>query len=549
MSKTLKIVVAQLNFLVGDIFNNCERIITAAKAAKAEFSADLLVLPELALTGYPPEDLLFRQDFHDNVAEALKQLQQQITDIDVILGFPRQTSSGIYNTAGYIHHGKLETYYYKQALPNYGVFDEKRYFIAGKQTQLIKIKAITIGLGICEDLWTPEPIAKAKQAGAELFISINASPFNMQKNHQRIAILKQRISETSIPIISAHLIGGQDELVFDGGSLAIDNNGTIAALAPYHQQTLLPIDISKNQQSISLTGPIATTKSDIATIYDTLVLGIQDYINKNHFTGVIVGSSGGIDSALTLTLAVDALGNDNVESVSMPSQYTSQLSLDLATALAENLQIPLVTLPISACYENFIALLDEQFSGLDADPTEENLQARIRGTIMMALSNKKGQLVLTTGNKSELAVGYATLYGDMAGGFAPLKDVPKTLVYQLCQYRNHLQTVIPEEIITRPPTAELAPNQKDQDHLPPYPILDAILADHIELDYSAEQLIAKGFEPSVVNDIIRRVKNNEYKRRQAPPGIRITHRAFGRERRYPITSGFQSKYSVKPKPS
>jgi NAD+ synthase (glutamine-hydrolysing) len=535
----LRIVIAQLNFLVGDIFGNAQKIIASAKLAQQQYAADLVVFPELALTAYPPEDLLFRSDFQQQVSEALASICQQVMEVDMVIGLPHKVDEHLYNAAVYIQDGKPLAYYHKQQLPNYGVFDEKRYFTPGSSSCIITKHGIKIGLLICEDLWFAAPAFQAKQAGAELLLSINASPFDLNKEQLRLNVLRQRVVENSLPIVYVHGVGGQDEVIFDGGSCALDATATLSCQAPYFTENLLPIDILVNDGQLTLT---ADTKSaglsEEALAYEALVLGIKDYVAKNHFPGVLIGLSGGIDSALTLVLAVDALGADKVQAVSMPSRYTSQMSIDLAVEMAELLKVKLSTIPIEPMFQSFLQGLNTEFKGQAVDQSEENIQARCRGTLLMALSNKTGKLVLTTGNKSEMAVGYATLYGDMAGGLAVLKDVFKTLVYRLANYRNALSPAIPQLIIDRPPTAELKEGQTDQDTLPPYAVLDQILALYIEQDQSIAQITAQGFDRPTVQRVISMVNRNEYKRRQAPPGIRITQRAFGRDRRYPLTSGF-----------
>lgn len=543
----MRIVVGQLNFLVGDIWGNTHKIIEQATIAKNQLQGDLFILPELALTGYPPEDLLFRSDFHQEIARALNYLAKHITDIAIIVGLPHIANNNVYNAAAYLANGQSPLFYYKQHLPNYGVFDEKRYFKNGTQPCIIPFKNIKLGLTICEDLWLPGPVQQAKEAGADIILTLNASPFDLQKEKRRGSIIRQRVKESNIAIIYAHGIGGQDEIVFDGGSMAFAADGELCCQAPYFKETLLPIDIELTHGKTCIKKqslPEPPTEETLA--YQTLVLGVTDYINKNKFPGVLIGLSGGIDSALTLAIAVDALGADKVHAVSMPSRYTSKLSMDLAQEMADLLSVKLSVIPIDNMVDKFIQSLSTEFAGYAADQTEENIQARCRGTLLMALSNKTNKLVLTTGNKSEMAVGYCTLYGDMAGGFAVLKDVYKTLVYRLCHYRNAVSYVIPQGIIDRPPTAELKEDQLDQDTLPPYPVLDKILELYVEFDKSIEEITNAGFDKMIVRQVIKMVNRNEYKRRQAPPGIRITQRAFGRDRRYPITSGFSYSPDYEP---
>lgn len=541
MSNDLRIIVAQLNFWVGDIKGNTEKIIHSAQIARDELKGDIVVFPELALSGYPPEDLLLRQDFHYQIAQALQAIQAQTHGIVIILGHPHHNRHHTYNAASVIRDGKILLTYHKQLLPNYGVFDEKRYFSPGSTTGIYTHNNIPIAVLICEDLWFPEPIAHAAKAGAKLAICINASPVDIDKPYQREKIMRHRLSETPIPILYVHGIGGQDDLVFDGGSLAMDIQGQVCAHASFYQEKLFPIDVITNPPLTFKPTALSHPLSVEAHVYKALILSVHDYVKKNGFPGVLIGLSGGIDSALTAAIAVDALGKEHVHGVLMPSRYTSELSMSLAYAQAEQLGIKTSTLSIEPSFNAFLTTLAPEFSGLPPDHSEENIQARCRGVILMALSNKTGKIVLTTGNKSEMAVGYATLYGDMAGGFCVLKDVSKTLVYRLAHYRNAVTTVIPQGIIERPPTAELAPNQKDEDSLPPYAILDPILELYVEKDFSPAQIVAAGFAEDVVRKVIKMVERNEYKRRQAPPGPRITVRAFGRERRYPITSKYQSE--------
>jgi len=536
----LRLVIGQLNFLVGDIVGNAHKIIEQAIIARTHHKADLFVLPELALTGYPPEDLLFRDDFHEQIAAAISHIAEQTQGIELIIGYPHKIEQTIYNAAVHLKSGKIIASYHKHHLPNYGVFDEKRYFTSGTNPGIIECQGIKIGLAICEDIWFKEPIRQAKLAGAELIVSINASPFELQKEKNRAEIIQQRIAENQLAIVYAHGVGGQDEIVFDGGSCVFNQEGELCCQAPYFKEALLSIEVTAVNRKIQITKqalPKALSTEELA--YQALVLGVKDYIGKNYFPGVLIGSSGGIDSALTIAIAVDALGADKVHTVSLPSRYTSQLSLDLAQEIADLTQVKHSTISIEPMVHSFTQGLAQEFANYTPDQTEENIQARCRGLILMALSNKTGKLVLTTGNKSEMAVGYATLYGDMAGGFAVLKDVFKTLVYQLANHRNQLNYIIPQAIIDRPPTAELKADQTDQDTLPPYPILDKILQLYIEEDKSPADIISHGFSYEMVKRVIKMVDKNEYKRRQAPPGIRITKRAFGRDRRYPITNGFK----------
>lgn len=541
MSKTLKIVIAQLNFLVGDITGNAKKVLAATQQARDELHGDLIVFPELALTSYPPEDVLLRPDFLALTRETLNKLATEVQGITAVIGYPHQSNLGLFNAAAVLQDGKIIATYYKQHLPNYGVFDEKRYFITGSQPCVVPIKGVPIGITICEDLWYPDPMEQAVQAGAQIVCSLNASPYDMEKPALREQVLRQRIEEGKVPVVYVHGIGAQDELVFDGGSMVLNANGELCAHADFFKEKLLPVEftITNNVQVIpqALPAPL----SEEASAYQALTLGVKDYIEKNNFPSVIVGVSGGLDSALTLAIAVDALGKDRVQAVLMPSRYTSDLSMDLAKKLAELMGVKYKTVSIEPSFNEFLNSLNPILQQDITDVAAQNLQARCRGVILMALSNISGSLVLTTGNKSEMAVGYATLYGDMAGGFAVLKDVYKTLVYRLAAYRNSISPVIPQEIIDRAPTAELAYDQKDEDTLPPYPILDKILKLYVENDFTEAEIIHKGFAAETVKHVITLVNKNEYKRRQAAPGIKITPRAFGRDRRYPITSGYRLK--------
>jgi len=534
----LNITLAQINSHTGNIAENTDKILASIDRAKKTQRADIIIFPELALSGYPPEDLLLRDDFMQQIEQAMQQIVAHCDDVYVILGYPQQTDAGLYNAAAVIHNKKIIARYYKQCLPNYSVFDEKRYFVPGNQTCVVDIKDIKFGITICEDLWEPEPIAKAKAAGAQIIISINASPFDYAKPQQRYEILRARQKETGLAILYLHLIGGQDEFVFDGGSFALNKRGERIAQAAYFKEDLLPVQLDKHVEFNNDEEIFTDFPSMEPLVYDALVLAVRDYINKNHFPGVLLGLSGGIDSALTLAIAVDALGADNVQAVMMPSRYTSEISLNGAAEQAQTLNVEYSVIAIERPFAVFLDLLRQEFSGLPPDATEENIQARCRGILLMAISNKSGRLVLTTGNKSEMSVGYATLYGDMAGGFAALTDVPKTLVYSLAKYRNNISPVIPKIVIERPPSAELTTDQIDEDSLPPYSILDEILQRYVEEDQSLETIIKAGFERKIAEKVISLVKRNEYKRRQSPPGPRITSRAYGRDRRYPITSGF-----------
>jgi len=531
---------AQLNPLVGDIAGNCDRIIRSIRQARDELQAQCIVFSELVLTGYPPEDLLLRPAFINECEQAIADIARQCEGIIAIVGAPYESGGRLYNAAYMLADKTQQHVAIKQHLPNYSVFDEERYFKSGKKPCVVDLGAgISAGITICEDIWYPEPARSIQEAGASLIINLNASPFHIGKQEQRLETLRSRIDETGLPIVYVNQVGGQDELVFDGFSMALDCNGETVAMTPAFRESLHPVDIRREGNGeISLAGQCAEAENNEAMLYQALVHGVRDYVGKNGFRGAILGLSGGIDSALTLAISVDALGAEKVSAVMMPSQYTSDMSLEDAKTEAEALGVEYHVIPIEPAYEAFTSMLSELFANEQKDVTEENIQARSRGVTLMAISNKQGRIVLTTGNKSEVAVGYATLYGDMAGGFAPLKDVYKTAVYKLSIYRNTLGQVIPERVIKRPPSAELAPDQTDQDVLPDYDVLDDILMRYLERDQSIEEITSAGFEEAVVMDVVRRVDRNEYKRRQAPPGIKVTERAFGRDRRYPITSGY-----------
>jgi NAD+ synthase (glutamine-hydrolysing) len=537
--RTLRVLMAQINLLVGDIEGNAQKAIEVANKARDEFSSDVVVFPELTLTGYPPEDLLLRPSLHVRVLRALETVLQAVRGIDVILGYPHQTVGGTYNAAALLREGQVVAVYHKHHLPNYSVFDEKRYFTPGEAACVVDIKGVPVGITVCEDAWSPGPMQKAAEAGAQLIVNINASPFNVRKGYDREHAIGERIAECRVPILYVNTVGGQDELVFDGESFVMDVDCRVTQREVAFQEGLFPVDFRVTDTAVEpVPGPLNEPLSVEASAYQALVLGVRDYVDKNGFRGVVIGLSGGIDSALTLAVAVDAIGKERVEAVSMPSRYTADMSIEDARAEAEALGVEFHVIPIEPVFNALLESLKEEFAGKAPDTTEENMQARCRGVILMAISNKKRKIVLTTGNKSEMAVGYATLYGDMAGGFDVLKDVPKTLVYRLSEYRNQISPVIPQRVIERPPSAELAPDQKDEDSLPPYDILDAILEMYVEQDHSVEDIVAAGFDEDTVKRVAWMVARNEYKRRQAPPGVRITRRAFGRDRRYPITSGF-----------
>ncbi|MTI13461.1 NAD+ synthase [Sansalvadorimonas verongulae] len=537
MAATLRVALAQLNMLVGDIEGNARRIVEAANEASSRHGAHIIVFPELTLCGYPPEDLLLRPSLDLRIQKALAILAD-VKGIDLVVGVPVRNGTALENQAVVVRDGKVIASHTKWHLPNYRVFDEKRYFQPGTEAGVYDAKGVKVGLTVCEDIWFTDPAAALKEKGAELILNLNASPFHMDKLGERHDIVRERCKESHVPVVYVNQVGGQDELIFDGGSFVMNKDGEIATSAPTHEEHLLIADFDQ-QTGAFLSGEQAPLKSLEARIYDSLVVGVRDYVNKNGFKGVVLGLSGGIDSALTLAVAVDALGPDRVEAVMMPFQYTAQISKDDAAEEAHALGVSYKELPIKGMYDAFMETLSDEFAGTRRDTTEENLQSRCRGVMLMAISNKKGYLVLTTGNKSEMAVGYATLYGDMAGGFDVLKDVPKTMVFRLSEYRNTLSYVIPQRVIDRPPSAELAPDQVDEDSLPPYDILDAILEMYIEQDMSAEAIIEQGYDRDEVYRILRLVDINEYKRRQAPVGARITSRGFGKDRRYPITNGWR----------
>ncbi len=534
-----RIQIAQINPIVGDVAGNAVRIITAAQQARAA-GAQIVLFPELTLTGYPPEDLLLRPEFIQRVETALTRIRTEITGITIVLGYPLQTVGGLFNVAGVFRDGAVLAEYAKQQLPNYSVFDEKRYFQAGTTATVFMQDGIQFGLSICEDIWQDEPTRQAVAAGAQVLLNLNASPFHAGKSAEREAIVGRRARDHGIAICYANLVGGQDELVFDGASFVVNHAGEIVARAVGFIETTLMIEIAASGLIETSPSPALLQQEDfeLATVYSALVLGVRDYVRKNGFQGAVLGLSGGVDSALTLAIAVDALGAKQVEAVLMPSRYTAEMSNADALEQAQLLGVATQIIPIEPAFQTFLTMLAPSFANCATDVTEENIQARCRGVLLMALSNKSGRILLTTGNKSEMSVGYATLYGDMAGGFAPLKDVPKLLVYRLAHYRNTQATIIPERVLTRPPSAELRPDQTDQDSLPPYEILDVILQLYIEEDHSVAAIVKRGYAEEMVRRVTRLVDRNEYKRRQAPPGVRISTRAFGRDRRYPMTSGF-----------
>lgn len=538
MTNHLRVALAQINLLVGDIEGNAEKMRQMAQQAVAR-KADVIVFPELSLTGYPPEDLLLRPSLYRRVQWALDELAAAVPGIAMVLGSPQQTEQGIYNSALVLQDGSVRAQYYKHCLPNYSVFDEKRYFHAGDEACVFEIKGIPVALTICEDIWHRVPMQKAAKAGAKLVLNLNASPFHLGKELEREAVVAERVGECDLPLVYVNLVGGQDELVFDGCSFVMDAQGRLCQRSPSFSESLDFVDMHWDGEQLTLE-PAAITPllGEQASVYQALVCGVRDYVEKNGFPGVVLGLSGGIDSALSLAIAVDALGPSRVVGVTMPSRYSADMSGEDAAKQARIMGVEFHEISIEALFQSFLDSLNEFFSGLPIDTTEENIQARCRGVLLMAISNKKGSMVLTTGNKSEMAVGYATLYGDMAGGFDVLKDVPKTLVFHLARYRNTLGEVIPPRVIERPPSAELAPEQKDSDSLPPYDVLDGILEMYVEQELCVDDIVAAGYDETTVRRIVRLVDINEYKRRQAAPGVRISRRAFGRDRRYPITSGF-----------
>ncbi len=537
----LTLVMAQLDPLVGDIPGNTDRAIETVREARIEHGADIVVLPELCLTGYPPEDLLLRPSMESRLRAARTRMAEKVVrDVLVIVGYPGRREGRLWNLAGALYNGEWLGEYAKQSLPNYEVFDEQRYFAAGSEPLVLEHKGLTLGLLICEDLWDEAPARQAREAGAQLLVSLNASPFHQDKPAERLRLLEQRAAEVALPIVYVNMIGGQDELVFDGGSACVDAKGQLMLQAPHWHVGLMPVAlVYENGAWLPRPGETEPEVEPEENLYCALVTGLRDYVNKSGFEGVVLGLSGGIDSALSLAIAVDALGPQRVQAVMMPYHYTADISKEDAALQAELLGVHYEVLPIEPMVEAFMTTLAGVFEGSERDTTEENLQSRCRGVLLMAISNKKGLMVLTTGNKSEMAVGYATLYGDMVGGYNAIKDVYKTWVYRLARWRNAQSPAIPERVIERPPSAELAPGQQDSDSLPDYDVLDAILVRYIEGDMSAEAIIEAGFDRDDVYRVVRLVDRCEYKRRQAPVGVRVTRRGFGRDRRYPIVNGWQ----------
>ena len=537
MSSGLRVVMAQLELPVGDVAGNVQRILDACTEARDRLKAQLIVFPELAVTGYPPQDLLFNADFRAEVETAVAGLATGIQGIHALVGYPLYADGRIYNVGAMLGEGRVKAVYRKSELPNYEVFDEKRYFASGDAPAVVDVAGFAVGLNVCEDVWHAEPARRAARAGAKLLMVPNASPFNAGKQMEREEELRRRVAEAGVPIVYVNHVCGQDDLVFDGGSLVMNTDGKVAARAPNFEAGLYPVDFMlEDGEARALQGPIHVDSCDEECIYKALVLGLKDYARKNGFKGALLGLSGGIDSALTLAIAVDALGAQNVMAVMLPSRYTSDLSLDGASEQARKLGVAYHMIPIEAAVETLQASLQGVLPDT-AGITIQNLQARTRGMLLMAISNKSGKLLLSTSNKSEAAMGYATLYGDMAGGFAPLSDVLKTQVYALSRYRNTLGAVIPDAVIAREPTAELAPGQKDSDSLPPYAVLDPILTLLLE-EKSVKDVAAAGFDVATVRRVAAMIQKAEYKRRQAAPGVRVSRHSFGNDRRYPITSGY-----------
>ncbi len=540
MSSNVKVAVAQINCSVGDFEGNSRKILeSAARAVVA--GADVLVTPELSLTGYPPEDLLLRRAFYAACDAALHRLAGQLLqypELAVVVGHPMAREGQRFNAASVLQGGMVLGTYFKHDLPNYDVFDEQRYFTPDNRPFVFDVKGTLFGINICEDTWFHYAPECARAVGAQVLLVPNASPFHLGKQAQRLQTMRSNVSHFGLALVYANLVGGQDELVFDGASFVLTGDGELVNSAPYFEEALL---ITEFVDGVPRAGTVAVERSIEALAYEALVLGVRNYVNKNGFPGALIGLSGGVDSALTLAIAVDALGAERVRAVMMPSQFTLPISIEDASQLAEALGVRHDVLPIKPAFDAFLSTLSTEFRGLPWDTTEENLQARIRGTLLMALSNKYGAIVLTTGNKSETAVGYSTLYGDLAGGFAVIKDILKTFVYRLCRYRNERSPVIPERILTRAPSAELKAGQTDQDSLPSYDVLDAIITGYMQEGQSIADLVDAGFDESVVRKVVRMIRTSEYKRRQSPVGIRVTHRSFGRDWRYPITNRFREE--------
>ena len=558
MKKNIRLAIAQINCTVGDLEGNCRKMHEYLHRAKG-MGADIVSFPELAVTGYPPEDLLLKTGFVDANLDALKKLAKSVNDIVAVVGFVNKKGKDIYNAAAVIYKGEIKGIYHKIFLPNYGVFDEKRYFKAGTEEQVFKIGDIIFGVTVCEDIWHKDgPVARQASMGAKLIININSSPYYAGRIREREEVVRDQAKANGVVISYVNLVGGQDELIFDGQSMIADSSGKIIGRAEPFKEDLFFMDVDiptgetetlkkavavsdefSSKAKMALLRRDAKPLEKVAEIYNALVLGLKDYVTKNGFSKVVIGLSGGVDSALVAALASDALGKENVMGVFMPTRYSSARSEADARLTASNLGIKFIVIPMDPLFKLYLMALESHFSGLGRDTTEENLQARIRGNMLMALSNKFNWMVLATGNKSEMSTGYATLYGDMAGGFAAIKDVFKTLVYKLAKYRNSLGMVIPESVITKEPTAELKPDQKDSDTLPPYSLLDEILKAYIEKDKTLDEIIEDGFDSQTVKKVVDMVDKSEYKRRQAPPGIKITPKAFGKDRRMPIINKYK----------
>ena len=541
MNQALRLALAQVDFLVGDVQGNLARVVSTAQRARDELACDLVVFPELTLSGYPPEDLLFHRGFRRQTDAGMARLRKEVSGIGVIVGYPEYVDMDIYNSAALVSDGAVLANHRKSELPNYKVFDEKRYFRSNDQPTVVERKGFRLGLLVCEDIWVAEPAQLARAAGAELLIVINASPYELHKQRERETIARDRVLDVRVPMAYLNVVGGQDELVFDGNSFVMDADGKVVMRAPAFEAGTFVAEFTRDAKgnAVPVAASVAPELSDEASIYHALVLGVRDYVTKHGFPGVVMGLSGGVDSSLTLAIAVDAIGAQRVHAVMMPSRYTASMSVADAAEQARGMGVKYSVISIEHMFAATLAGLKDEFAGTKPDSTEENIQSRCRMLLLMGISNKTGRMLLTTGNKSEMAVGYATLYGDMAGGFAPIKDCSKMLVYRLAAYRNSLGSVIPQRVIDRPPSAELRPEQKDSDSLPPYEVLDAILEAFIEEDLSVDEIEARGFDRATVARVLDLVKRAEYKRRQAPPGVRVSRRAFGRDWRYPITNGYR----------
>ena len=539
-SSHLSLGIVQENPIVGDIEANLELAKQSINKILSEDKVDVILFTEMFITGYPPEDLILRDDLLKSVEIAIVELSKITPETHIILGYPRKIGQNIYNSAGVLYKNEIKLEYHKQELPNYEVFDEKRYFSPGKGPGIFEIREHKVAVTVCEDIWHTKSVRQASRRGADLILNLNASPFHLNKLNERKDLISNHSKKYMLPIVYTNQVGGQDELVFDGTSMIMDKSGQQVVQLKKFETDFRVVGFKKHGDSglEIMSADNMLEENELEDVYDALVLGAKDYIRKNNFPGVLIGSSGGIDSALTATIAVDAIGSDKVKTYMMPFKFTSDISIHDAEELAKNLKIEHQILPIKDVYNSFFSTLEKEFINKEPDITEENLQSRCRGVLLMALSNKSGDLVLTTGNKSETAVGYSTLYGDTAGGFAVLKDVPKTLVYKLAEYRNTVSKVIPQRIIDRPPTAELSEDQKDSDSLPDYDVLDKIIEMYVEQDESKEAIIEQGFNEQTVVRVIKLIDFSEYKRRQAPLGVKITPRGFGKDRRYPITNKF-----------